>query len=65
MDTSKGCRVGMRKMQLVVQYYGKKSVSVNKLNNKMMHKQEQHMRDQPQQEVSRLPKIYVESSRLQ
>jgi len=64
MDTSKGCRVGMQKTQLGVQYYGKKSASVNELNNKMMHKQEQHVEDQPQQEVPRLPKIYVESSRL-
>jgi len=42
MDTSKGCRVGMQKTQLGVQYYDKKSASVNELNNKMMHKQEQH-----------------------
>jgi len=64
MDTSKGCRVGMRKTQLGVRYYDKKSASVNELNNKMTHKQEQHTGDQPQQEVPRLPKIYIESSRL-
>jgi len=64
MNTSKGCRVDMQKMQLEVWYYSKKSASVNELNNKMMHKQEQHVGDQPQQEVPRLPKIYVESSRL-
>jgi len=47
MDISEERRVSMGKMQLGVWYYGKKSASVNKSNNKMMHKQEQYMEDQP------------------